>query len=63
VILAQNAFEEIITPVLIRVASTPAATKLATVISAGTLKNFLQPVGLRRPTVRQTMSLRLQLLK
>jgi len=60
--LAQNAFEVIITPV-IRMAITPAVTKLVTAIRARMVKNFLQPVDLRRPTIKQSMSSRLQLLK
>jgi energy-converting hydrogenase Eha subunit E len=51
--LAQNAFEVIITPVLIRMAITPAVTKLVTAIRVRLVKNFLQPVDLRRPTIRQ----------
>ncbi|KQK16421.1 hypothetical protein BRADI_1g28670v3 [Brachypodium distachyon] len=61
--LAQNAFEVIITPVLIRMVGTPVVTKLVTVISARMVKNFLQPVDLRRLSIRQTMSPRLQRLK
>jgi hypothetical protein len=51
--LARTAFEVIITPVLIRVAITPTVTKLVTAIRVRMVKNFLQPVDLRRPTIRQ----------
>lgn len=46
--LAQNALEVIITRVLIRMAITPALTRLVTTISVRMLKNLLQPVVDRR---------------
>lgn len=52
-ILAQSVIQVIIMLVLIKMASTPVVRKLVTVISTRMVKNFLQPVGVRRPITRQ----------